>query len=166
MKRTGFFLVVLLALAVSGTVMAVEIKDFHELKIIIPEIIELSIDTHDIVFDDILVAGVPWIRNAVTVHYKCNKNIGWELRAEATEFRSPDSVLPVEELKIVIGDVVFGNLLSGQVVIDDSSRYAFEDRPTKKILDAGYGVVISPSELDAAFEGEYTSTVTYTLFVP
>lgn len=168
MKRTSIILALLLTLAltVSGAVMAAdEYAADHELKVTIPEniYIELSVSEEDIIDFGTIYAGDTYQANdSVTLTYRCNKKTDWVLTASAGKFCTVEGEeLPVNKLNIVI-DGSRSNILENAVDIDNNTN---PDPAKEKSIDIGYELYISSQNFEEAFAGDYTSVVTYTLFV-
>lgn len=170
-KLNQILLAVVILVLAAGPVMAkdvVKASAAHDVKVTIPEVVELRINKTNrdgnivVDFGAISAPGNYEKENAVEVTYRCNKRVDWELRVSASDFATGAGNLPIpaEQLSIKVSGALLDKYTSfdHDLTVDSSSEY---ESAQAKTVSASYKLLLTGAE----YEGEYLSTVTYTLVI-
>lgn len=172
MKRISVLLLAfLLTLVVGGAAMADSLEASHNLTVTIPSVTKVELEEADetISFGTINTAGKYTgklgEKDSFTVTYRCNKKGSWELKVSAGQFvGTAGEVLPATALNLYFGGTKY-NILNTDATGGVSVDSDLSSGAATQSVELGYELEISESDFDQAYAGDYSNTVTYTLFV-
>lgn len=102
-------------------------------------------------------------QNAVTVSFRCNAHASWEVRLSGTDFSNGDQKIPITQL-------FWRKSSSGYLAMPGAGAYAVVARDRDY---PGHGANWHDESISYRleltgdeYEGTYSATLTYTLFVP